>query len=88
MAARALRSRLMAVISATGIIASPTEVSAKRITRRMRPRSKASTLEVRSAISTTVRICSRVMNMFCSILPPPTRRAAKRATREKMKMMG
>ena len=63
-------------------------MSAKRIARLMRARSKISTLAPRSAMSTTMRICSRVMNTFCSLLPPPTRRAQSRAMREKINTSG
>ena len=39
-------------------------------------------------ISTTVRTCCRVMNRLCSAARPPPRRAASRATSEKMAMTG
>ena len=78
----------MAVISATGIIASPTVVSAKRMTLRIRLRSKALTVEVRSAMSATERISSRVMNGVWPAGRTPTMRAASRAAREKTKTMG
>ena len=78
----------MAVISATGIIASPTVVSAKRMTLRIRLRSKALTVEVRSAMSATERMSSRVMNGVCPAGRTPTMRAASRAAREKTKTTG
>ena len=58
------------------------------MTLRIRPRSKALTVDARSAMSATERISSRVMNGVCPAGRIPTMRAASRAAREKTKTMG